>query len=743
MGNSIDKKDLLKVAEFLGMGYYKVKESGEFVEADAIARELFGIPQDETDLSKHSISNLYIFPAERKLRIENLKKSIDIPMTHALSIRVKDEYRLLFDQCWCEKESDGNRFIAGLIKNIEDRAMSAKMFDEFPLGLYQLDEKRQLVNFNKKTLKIFGYNKSDEKNFLGNDITEFYVNLEERAKFTKKLEKEGHANDVLKFRNAKNEVIELECFTEHHNELKMASWGVIHDVTVRQRYFRALEKMPTGYYYIEYNQNDKKKHHGIIKQCNEKFAQIMGVEDKEKLIGDDVTRFYASAEEGEAYFNRLDEADKIGEPVLNYRFRIKRSDNGEISHVAIDSHLIKEQGKVIGREGTLRDINKQVELEEKVKAQEERLNKQEERLTKITADINNLIHTFMHPVLKFSGHSQLFHQLGTIIYKSIRHNKLANPNLKELGKELEEKLIRIHHSLKYISVKSENAVLTSKFEKIINVFDYELNRTKKSKILLDKAIRDTALWILEELDMVGFFDDNIKKGGVKNIITDKFIEYLEDILFNYMIRTSGILKGETKVMKREVEALRRYITFGEKKVYTFKKHNLKKLLEENIELFKPILEQKDIETEYKITGDLNLMISESDIDRVICNLLHNASKYSDSGPRRFIKVKAKELPEENSLEFSISSCGTPIKKQEIDNDMIFKYGYRGELAYKMDRDGTGVGLADAKDTIEAHGGIISITSEPIRDDGTTPQYKVPYITTVIVRLPKSQIKKEN
>jgi hypothetical protein len=69
MGSVIEKKDVLKMAQFLGMGYYRVKESGEFVEADAIARELFGINPDETDLSNYSIEKFYIFSAERKQRI--------------------------------------------------------------------------------------------------------------------------------------------------------------------------------------------------------------------------------------------------------------------------------------------------------------------------------------------------------------------------------------------------------------------------------------------------------------------------------------------------------------------------------------------------------------------------------------------------------------------------------------------------------------------------------------------------
>ncbi|MCU0288312.1 MAG: HAMP domain-containing histidine kinase [Acidobacteria bacterium] len=306
MGNAIDKKDLLKVAAFLGMGYYRVKESGEFVEADAIARELFGIPLDEKDLSKHSISKLYIFSAERKQRIENLKKSIGIPMTHTLSIRVKGEYRLLFDQCWCEQESNGMIYIVGLVKNIDDRMMSSK-------------------------------------------------------------------------------------------------------------------------------------------------------------------------------------------------------------------------------------------------------------------------------------------------------------------------------------------------------------------------------------------------------------------------------------------ALR---TFDEKKRYIFRKQDINKILEANIALFKSIFIQKNIEIEYQIMDDIEVMMSENDIDRVICNLLHNASKYSDNGPRRFVRIIASEIYYENNVKFSISNCGTSIRREEIANIDIFKFGYQGRLAYKMDRDGTGVGLADAKEVVEAYSGKISIISVPRGNETNYPQYKVPYLTPVTIRIPR-------
>lgn len=153
MGTNLEKESILKAAQFLGMGFYKVKESGKFLEADSIARELFGIPQDEADLSKYSIADLYIFPAERKLRLDKLNNSDGKPIRSTLSLRVKGESKLLFDQCWwCDSIDDKEKCFAGLIADIEERAIFPKMFEEFPMGVYELDDDNKIVHFNKKSI---------------------------------------------------------------------------------------------------------------------------------------------------------------------------------------------------------------------------------------------------------------------------------------------------------------------------------------------------------------------------------------------------------------------------------------------------------------------------------------------------------------------------------------------------------------------------------------------------------------
>lgn len=500
----------------------------------------------------------------------------------------------------------------------------------------------------------------------------------------------------------------------------------------QEGYCRILDKLPTGFYCVEYDNPGKRDHLGRIVFCNQKFAEILGFDDKDDIIDWDVTKSYVASDEGKEYFKRLDEADKKGEALLDYHLRIKRADTGYIVHISIDAHLIKEDGQVVGREGTVRDITEKVEMERKIK-------ETEARLKKVTTDISNLIHTFLHPVLKLSGYADLFRQLGRVLIRSIRYKEVEEVNLQNLSLELKEKLFAMEEDIKMFSGTSEAAAeLMPGFQKIINFYDHHLNVAGQNKLMLGQAIRDAALRVLEALLEIGFFEKGAERGELGNVITVEKLEYFEDILFGYFIRTAGVFKGETQVMRRDVEALRRYISQGEIKKKSFRKCDLRSLLEKNIDIFKPMFDQRGIDVESKFTGNLQAMIAEKDIERVIVNLLQNANKYSYKGPGRFITVRAKEIHQQGLVEFSIASFGLPIKKEELESGDIFKFGFRSELAYSADRDGTGVGLADAKEVVDAHSGQILVTSEPLGNDGYPPRYKRPYKTTVTVKLPKTQ-----
>ena len=96
------KEEIVRFAEFLGFGYYRATYEGQFVECDMKAREIFGIPHDEEDLSKYSITGLYVIPTEREWRIRKLVENIREPLCSTLSMRIKGENILLFEMCWCD-----------------------------------------------------------------------------------------------------------------------------------------------------------------------------------------------------------------------------------------------------------------------------------------------------------------------------------------------------------------------------------------------------------------------------------------------------------------------------------------------------------------------------------------------------------------------------------------------------------------------------------------------------------------
>ena len=731
------KEDLSDLSVFLGMGCYRVTFEGQFRECDSTARKIFGIPHRGKDLSNYNIKDLYVVPDERKVRMKRLTDNQGKPLSGTLSVRVKVEKRymnkLLFDICWRDDSYPDKGNYVGLVANIEDSTIFPKMFDTFPMGLYEIDGNNKVVRVNKKMLEILGYKR--EEDVLGEDIKKFYEIEEDLNKFISSLkaEKRRYAHDILKLKHANNKTIDVECFTQDINDFELARWGMAVDVTKRERYYRALDRMPTGFYHIK---------HERVTQCNNHFAKILGFEKIDEAIGIDTRDFFVDMEAKKRYFRDLKKADKRNEALQNYEFEIKKANSGEIATISVDSHVIKDSsGKVIGREGTIRDITQEVRLKKRVK-------KSEEILEKITADINKLIHTFLHPVLKFSGNSELLHLLSDALYKSIKPKKTPlNSDVNELGKMLISKLIEQKNNLPEINEdilanKIQNSLseyeksyhlivstLNEKFTEIVNVFDYSLQK-EKSKILLGGAIRDAALWILIELNTIG-------KNKVKPFIKEEFIELVQDILFSYLIQAAKILESETQIMKRNVEALRAYIGLQKQRNYTFIERDIGAILEENIELFKPILLEEDIKIEYNCIGNLKAEISPNDIDRVICNLFHNARKYSFRGKRRFVKVEAKELTHKNKIEFSIESFGIPIMQEEIESGDIWRFGYRGELAINTDRDGTGVGLADSKDVIEAHGGQIFLSSIAASDETEPPEYKVPYLTKVTIRLPKT------
>jgi signal transduction histidine kinase len=134
-----------------------------------------------------------------------------------------------------------------------------------------------------------------------------------------------------------------------------------------------------------------------------------------------------------------------------------------------------------------------------------------------------------------------------------------------------------------------------------------------------------------------------------------------------------------------------------------KPFDLNFIIDETIQLFKEVSEQKQIDLNVNTTIHLQAFGDEFQIRTILRNLLNNALKFTPTNGQIRIKSSVKE----HSISLKISDTGVGIRKEDL--ALIFSnpklnMGTAGEK-------GTGFGLFLCKELIEKNGGSIEINSE--------------------------------
>ncbi|MEW6208227.1 MAG: HAMP domain-containing sensor histidine kinase [Acidobacteriota bacterium] len=144
-----------------------------------------------------------------------------------------------------------------------------------------------------------------------------------------------------------------------------------------------------------------------------------------------------------------------------------------------------------------------------------------------------------------------------------------------------------------------------------------------------------------------------------------------------------------------------------RKRYSFTRASIVEVAEAAINGLRPQAEARGIGLEARTEG----VIPELQLDRAVMtdaieNLLDNAIKYSPSGASVTIAIRA----DENQV--CIDVCDTGIGIDQNDLPRIFDRFYRGRRGDQQDVKGAGLGLALVKVAVEAHGGMVDVTSTP-------------------------------
>ena len=137
--------------------------------------------------------------------------------------------------------------------------------------------------------------------------------------------------------------------------------------------------------------------------------------------------------------------------------------------------------------------------------------------------------------------------------------------------------------------------------------------------------------------------------------------------------------------------------------------------------FEALAQQKGVRLEFDVDPQAPELI-EADGDRlrneVLGNLLGNAFKFTDSGGRVSVKVRA-DLPRRDRILIEVADSGVGIPAEELPH--VFDMYYQGQSGTRAK--GSGIGLAIAREIVEIHGGEIAVESREGR--GTTFRITLP------------------
>jgi two-component system phosphate regulon sensor histidine kinase PhoR len=135
-----------------------------------------------------------------------------------------------------------------------------------------------------------------------------------------------------------------------------------------------------------------------------------------------------------------------------------------------------------------------------------------------------------------------------------------------------------------------------------------------------------------------------------------------------------------------------------------------------VERLRPQAEKQGLSLTLEAAPDLPPVIGDAErLERVVVDLIHNAVKFTPAGGSVHVSAGLAD----GGVTVRVSDTGVGIAPEDLPR--IFERFYKGGRS--RGGGGTGLGLAVVKHVVEAHGGTVSVESEPGR--GSTFSFSIP------------------
>lgn len=733
---------LQKLSVFdLPMPVYVAEEAaGEGGVAHVIAcndpfRKVFGILPEEP--LPFPSARFYFDPEERKEVAKAFEEALARGETldkYPLHLRgAKDQAIWAFDFAMKLSSEPGQpqRRLCCLV-DITREENIRRLVNELPVGLYQLDANDRVVECNQRFAELIGLQVDD---VLGRNVSEFYADPEEAAAFHRRVVEEhtvvDHPLEVIHQVTKQPVLMAVSAALVAIGESYQGRVGAVRDISQAERYRQIIDELPIILFKIQVSRDGV----DLIEHCNDRFAEVLGSTPK-KLIGQPIERFHRSASSRNDFLARITTSTGRGETFQD-EVELKNM-AGQPRTVAVNIRQLRDRrGNIVGRVGGALDVTKTKKLQEKV--------------SRLTSDTGAVLHAYTHtlttlaqtiePVADFLGPDP-FVRAG---YSGGAAQVIGRGDLKLALEELLPRAKILATAVeRALAARSEpgregawDIATWGQLTHLRQALNWPLQTQTQTQSpeVAHAYFRDIAQEVLRACGRV-----------TQGHLPRDFVRQLElgarELGRLACLLSLASVKYAVVEMDSQVRALRENLTLDQREE-----------VREDISLFdlntQAVASQseyfhlRDIEcrnrlNELPLAGKWFVHGSRRDLVRALGNLLHNAIKYSWSRPaeagRPWVELRANLLPS-GQVAMGINNFGVPIPEDEL--PLVFELGYRGRFSADRNRAGTGVGLHDARDVAQSHGGDVTIMSHPATPaDSADPEYySHPFKTIATLTLP--------
>ncbi len=519
-----------------------------------------------------------------------------------------------------------------------------------------------------------------------------------------------------------------------------------------KKYRELLENLNAGYFEVDLK--------GKFTFSNDSFCEISGYL-RDELIGNSYKNFMDEQTYNETYKN-FNNVYKSGIGLNDQLFEFIKND-GEKIIIETSVYLrFNSEGKKVGFNGLIRDINEKFILEQKLKVSEEKLQKLNKELelkvserTKELAESEEKFRTiaeqsilgigiFQKGLIKYAN-AALSHIVGYTIkemkeWPEYKYSKVFHPDDLDvleniLEKRREGKPVDINNSSLQFITKFGDTKWIEMFAKIIIyqgkeallavIFDNTEKKTAEDKLKESESKlreQNIELMKLDELknNFITMAAHELKTplisiGGYTDYILTKY----DNLDFEIRDDLSRV-KSNVKRLETYIEQLVDVITIdAERMDINPEKRNISEIIKESISELSFQINKKNLII-LPINNDLYLNVDYKRIFQVFYNLISNAIKFTPEGGTIEISTEQKK----EFVLFKVKDSGIGLTKDQIDH-LFGKFVMFGKDPSAFNA-GSGLGLYIAKGIIEAHGGEIWVKSYG-KNEGSEFYFSLPII----------------